>query len=43
MAAGIPGARFVALESQNHIMLEGEPAFAKFFEELNAFLKADAG
>ena len=25
MAAGIPGARFVPLESQNHVMLEGEP------------------
>ena len=26
MAAGIPGARFVPLESQNHVILEGEPA-----------------
>ncbi len=39
MAAGIPGARLVALEGQNHIMLDGEPAFARFFEEMNAFLR----
>ncbi len=30
LAAGIPGARFVPLESRNHIMLEGEPALARF-------------
>jgi class 3 adenylate cyclase/pimeloyl-ACP methyl ester carboxylesterase len=39
MAAGIPGARFVPLESQNHIMLESEPALDQFFEEVRAFLK----
>ena len=38
MAAGIPGARFVALESQNHVLLENEPAFATFFAELKAFI-----
>ena len=38
MAAMIPGARFVPLESQNHILLEQEPAFAHLFEELEAFL-----
>ena len=41
MAAGIPGARFVPLESQNHVMLEGEPALARFLEELRSFLGAD--
>jgi class 3 adenylate cyclase/pimeloyl-ACP methyl ester carboxylesterase len=41
MAAGIPGARFVPLESQNHVMLEGEPALTRFLEELRSFLGAD--
>jgi pimeloyl-ACP methyl ester carboxylesterase len=39
LAAGIPGARFVPLESKNHIMLEGEPALTRFLEELRAFLR----
>jgi pimeloyl-ACP methyl ester carboxylesterase len=43
MAAGIPGARFVPLESQNHVMLEGEPALARFLEELKAFIEPKAG
>jgi len=43
MAAGIPGARFVPLESQNHIMLEGEPALGRFLEELKAFIEPKAG
>jgi class 3 adenylate cyclase/alpha-beta hydrolase superfamily lysophospholipase len=38
MAAGIPGARFVALPSRNHLFLEGEPATERFFEELKLFL-----
>jgi pimeloyl-ACP methyl ester carboxylesterase len=41
LAAGIPGARFVPLESRNHIMLEGEPALTRFLEELQSFLGAD--
>jgi class 3 adenylate cyclase/pimeloyl-ACP methyl ester carboxylesterase len=40
MAAGIPGARFVALEGRNHLFLEQEPAAARFFEEIEFFLKA---
>jgi len=40
LAAGIPGARFVPLESRNHIMLEGEPALTRFLEELRSFLGA---
>ncbi len=43
LAAGIPGARFVPLESQNHVLLEGEPAFARFLEEMRAFIRPDAG
>ena len=43
MAAGIPGARFVPLESQNHVMLEGEPGLARFLKEMRAFMKSDAG
>ena len=39
MAASIPGARFVPLESPNHVLLESDPAFAQFFGELRAFLK----
>ena len=42
MAAGIPGARFVPLEGQNHLILETEPAFARFLDEVRSFLGADA-
>jgi class 3 adenylate cyclase/pimeloyl-ACP methyl ester carboxylesterase len=38
MAAGIPGARFVVLEGRNHVVLDGEPAFASFVAELKAFI-----
>ena len=41
LAAMIPGARFVPLESKNHILLEHEPAYARLFEELHAFLPGD--
>ena len=43
IASTIPGARFVPLESQNHILLEHEPAFKQFFDELNAFVPGAAG
>ncbi|MET0591252.1 MAG: alpha/beta fold hydrolase [Polyangiaceae bacterium] len=39
LASGIPGARFVPLESPNHIWLSDEPAWKRFGEELEAFLK----
>lgn len=39
----IPGARFVPLESQNHVLLENEPAFAQCFEEIQAFLSEHQG
>jgi class 3 adenylate cyclase/pimeloyl-ACP methyl ester carboxylesterase len=38
MAAGIPGARFVALQGNNHVMLEQDPATQRFFEEVRLFL-----
>jgi class 3 adenylate cyclase/pimeloyl-ACP methyl ester carboxylesterase len=41
LAAGIPGARFVPLESQNHLILEGEQAFAGFIGEIKSFLGSD--
>lgn len=40
MAAGIPGARLVPLQSRNHLILENEPAYARFLEEIRAFLHA---
>jgi pimeloyl-ACP methyl ester carboxylesterase/DNA-binding CsgD family transcriptional regulator len=43
MASLIPGARFVPLESRNHILLESEPAWGRFLEEVNAFLPAGSG
>src|SRR3954470_7394374 len=43
MAAAIPGARLVPLESENHIMLEGEPAQTRFLEELKAFIAPKSG
>ena len=39
MAAGIPGARFVALEGRNHLILEGEPAWPRFIEEIKSFIR----
>jgi pimeloyl-ACP methyl ester carboxylesterase/DNA-binding winged helix-turn-helix (wHTH) protein len=38
IAAGIPGARFVELDSDNHVILEGEPAWPRFIEEVERFL-----
>ena len=38
LAAGIPGARFVALESRNHLVLENEPAWSRLLEEVSTFL-----
>ena len=40
-AAGIPGARFVELDSANHILLDGEPAFQEFLREVRAFVGED--
>ncbi|RFC68147.1 MULTISPECIES: alpha/beta fold hydrolase [Mesorhizobium] len=38
LAAAIPGARFVPLESKNHVLLQDEPAWAVFHAELASFL-----
>jgi pimeloyl-ACP methyl ester carboxylesterase/DNA-binding CsgD family transcriptional regulator len=38
LATLIPGARFVPLESRNHILLADEPAWAQFRAELRSFL-----
>ena len=38
LASLIPGARFVPLETRNHVLLQDEPAFNTFVEEMNAFL-----
>ena len=38
LAAMIPDARFVSLESKNHILIEGEPAWQRFVYEVFGFL-----
>jgi pimeloyl-ACP methyl ester carboxylesterase/DNA-binding CsgD family transcriptional regulator len=45
LASLIPDARFVPLESRNHILLEGEAAWKRFLEEIEGFLgsSADSG
>ena len=39
LAAGIPGAQFIELESRNHILLENEPAWERFCEEVLKFME----
>jgi ATP/maltotriose-dependent transcriptional regulator MalT len=41
LASSILGARLVALESQNHILLEDEPAWPVFLDEVERFLAPD--
>ena len=41
LAAGIPGAEFVELDSRNHILLEHEPAWSRFQEAVLSFLRPD--
>jgi pimeloyl-ACP methyl ester carboxylesterase/DNA-binding CsgD family transcriptional regulator len=43
LASLIPGARLIPLESNNHVLLEHEPAFRQFFEEVRAFVPRAAG
>jgi pimeloyl-ACP methyl ester carboxylesterase/DNA-binding CsgD family transcriptional regulator len=43
IAALIPGARLVPLESRNHVLLENEPAWQQFVEELDDFLPKQPG
>ncbi len=39
IAARIPGARLLALEGHNHLMLEHEPSWPRFHDEMRAFLR----
>jgi pimeloyl-ACP methyl ester carboxylesterase/DNA-binding CsgD family transcriptional regulator len=43
LASHIPGARLVALDSDNHIVLEDEPAWPQFLGEVTAFLAEEPG
>lgn len=38
-ASLIPGARFVMLDSRNHLVLEREPAYRQFIDETTAFIR----
>ena len=38
LAASIPNAKFVVLESANHLPIPGEPVWPKFLGEIEAFL-----
>jgi pimeloyl-ACP methyl ester carboxylesterase len=38
LATLIPGARFVPLDSRNHVLLEDEPAWPRFVQEVRSFL-----
>jgi pimeloyl-ACP methyl ester carboxylesterase/DNA-binding CsgD family transcriptional regulator len=38
LAAGIPGAQFIELDSNNHILLENEPAWERFCDEVQEFM-----
>jgi len=40
LAAGIAGARFVALAGRNHAILESEPAWPRFIEEITSFVRS---
>jgi pimeloyl-ACP methyl ester carboxylesterase/DNA-binding CsgD family transcriptional regulator len=42
LASGIPGAQFVELDSKNHILLEEEPAWARFQDVVLEFVGAGA-
>jgi pimeloyl-ACP methyl ester carboxylesterase/DNA-binding winged helix-turn-helix (wHTH) protein len=39
LAMGIRGARFGALESRNHMILQNDPVWSRFFDEIENFLK----
>jgi class 3 adenylate cyclase/pimeloyl-ACP methyl ester carboxylesterase len=41
MAAMIPDARFVPLEGRNHLILDNEPAWPRFLQEVREFLGQD--
>jgi pimeloyl-ACP methyl ester carboxylesterase len=41
LAAGIPNARFLPLESRNHLVLEQEKAWSRFLSAVSDFLRSD--
>jgi hypothetical protein len=41
LARAIPDARFVALESKNHLILSHEPAWPRYIDEICGFLGAE--
>jgi len=43
LASGIPGSEFVELDSRNHILLEHEPAWTRFCDEVLAFSRTGHG
>src|SRR5262245_65894684 len=38
MATSVPNAKFVSLDSENHVAIPGEPAWQQFIDEIAAFL-----
>jgi dipeptidyl aminopeptidase/acylaminoacyl peptidase len=40
LATSIPGAMFLALESENHTILPGEPAWTTWIGEIEGFLSS---
>jgi DNA-binding winged helix-turn-helix (wHTH) protein/pimeloyl-ACP methyl ester carboxylesterase len=40
IAASIPDCRFVSLEGENHLILESDPGWSRFTEEVEVFLNA---
>jgi pimeloyl-ACP methyl ester carboxylesterase/DNA-binding CsgD family transcriptional regulator len=43
LAAGIPGAQFVELDSKNHVLLEHEPAWGRFCDAVLEFVGLEGG
>jgi hypothetical protein len=43
MARVIPGASFIELPGNNHVLLAGTPAFDQFVEETTSFLATHDG
>ena len=41
VASLIPGARFIPLDGRNHVLLEHEPAWSRFCDEVRRFLESD--
>ena len=39
IAAGIPGARFVALPGKSHASMSDDPALTRYLEEIRLFLR----